>query len=701
MSQAFKRITAAMLMLTEAMMLQQRPVSRTALIWLMVLQLAVLAPLAINLPAWLIVLSLSCWGWRLALLNGRVSPPGKWFSGLAVVVCVALVVLLEGRLLHLKGFALLLAFGFIFKLIELKNLRDAFLVLVLAVMLLAVNLLLSQTLVVSILSAISFFVLLCCWIGLNHIGAEVQWRQPMRLAAQLYVMAAPIAIALFLLVPRIPPFWQVSLNTGQAQTGLSDRMSPGDISQLVRSDELAFRVSFNQERPPQQALYWRAVVMTEFDGRSWQQANQQWFGRNPVANPAWPKPLDPKATPWVSWQGQPKPWAEQSSGAPQYSVILEASQQHWLPALAMPTSADPNIGLVADQRLVHRRPVLQRIQYEVSSRATPLDKHAEQAIVSEHRTSYLDYPKDLNPQIQQYAAALWQQQPRVNAFVQSLMRYVRQHDYAYTLSPPLAGLNAVDEFWFQHKAGFCAHYASAFALMLRVVGIPSRVVGGYQGGEWDEQANYLQVRQYDAHAWVEYWQPDAGWIRLDPTAAIAPERIESSFVQSLRMQQFEHSNALSSWRFSGSEWLLSWRQRWDRLEYLWHRNVLNYKQQQQLELLKRWFGDFDWRQMLVGLVIAISGFLTIIALWQSKPWRRPKVDPQVALFTDFCRKLKKLGVEVDEGLSPNAILTQLDDIPAQKQTRIRSWIAQFVALRFEPNTPPQHYRELKKRLKQI
>ncbi|MBD1390720.1 DUF3488 domain-containing transglutaminase family protein [Neiella sp. HB171785] len=683
-------------------MLQQRPVSRTALIWLMVLQLAVLVPLAFNLPMWLMIMSLACWSWRLAILNGRISPPDVWFSGLAVVVCIALVLLLEGRIVHLKGFALLLAFGFIFKLIELRNLRDALLVLVLAILLLAVNLLLSQTLVVSIATAISFFVLLCCWVGLNHIGPKVQWRQPLKVAGLLYVLAAPIAVALFILVPRLPPIWQISVNSGQGQTGLSDSMSPGDMSQLIRSDTLAFRVSFDGPRPSQSALYWRAVIMTEFDGRRWQQANTLWFGRDPVAHGPWPKPLDSKNTPWISWPERPQPWLANSATTPEYRVILEPSQQHWLPALDAPYSADNNIGLVADQRLIHRRPVLQRIQYPVvTQQRGAAELTIDRQLLDQHRQTYLSYPEALNPQIQQYAQDLWQRQPNATQFVTTLLQTVRQQDYAYTLSPPLAGQHAVDDFWFNHQRGFCAHYASAFALMLRVAGIPTRVVGGYQGGEWDEQANYLQVRQYDAHAWVEYWQDDRGWVRLDPTAAIAPERIEMPFAESLREQQFEQSEALTSWRFSRSEWLTSWRQQWDRLEYLWHRNVLNYKQQQQLELLKKWFGEFDWRQLLMSLVLAIAGFIAAVALLQAKPWRKPQTDETVLLYQAMLKKLSRLGITADESRSPNAILQQLNHLPEHKQAAIKTWIEQFMALQYSGQRGATQLKQLKQVLKAI
>ena len=661
----------------------ERQVSRTALSWLLILQVAVLIPISFQLPVWLLGISACCWGWRLAIFRGMVSPPGRFFSGLVVVLSVGLVVVLEGRLASLKGFALLLTFGFIFKLVELRNLRDAFAVLLLAILLLGVNLLFSQNLGTSILTAASMLVILAAWIGLSYQRPVIRWRQPLQLAGSLFVLALPITVALFLFIPRIPPVWQISANSGAASTGISDSISPGDVANLIRSDELAFRVSFEGNRLPlQHELYWRSVVMTEFDGRAWKQNNTHWFGRDDFNSQSWAKVIHNRESRWISWPSQPRPWSHYQKLGMDYSVIVEASQQHWLPALANPRSETKDIGLVADGRLIYRRPLLQRIQYDVSSAIEPSPADISLRLAEYHRAMHLAFPKASNQRMQIYAQNLWQQDPVATQFIGRFLRTIQQN-YHYTLRPPLLGEDAIDEFWFDHKAGFCSHYASALAFALRVVGVPSRVIGGYQGGEWDAQANYLQVRQYDAHAWVEYWDEQKGWTKVDPTAAIAPERIEMSFAEQMRSRSGSDLDVMS-WRFSNNEWLIQMRQRWDRLEYLWHQSVLNYKQKQQLELLKNWFGTVNWQQISIGLVAGITLFLTAVLLWNSRFWQKPKRPPQVLLYREFLQKLMDLGVDIDISVPPGEILSRISALTESRQQVAKRFIAAFVAIEYQP-----------------
>lgn len=681
--------------------LSKRPVSRTALSWLLILQLAVLLPLALNLPAWLLLVALGCWGWRWAMFQGRLSPPNRWARAGLVLLCIGLVVLLEGQVASLRGFALLLAFGFIFKLVELKNLRDAYAVLMVAALLLAVNLLLSQTLITTGLTGGSLFFWLGAWVGLNQIDPKLNWRQSLKWAGALYLLALPLTVALFILVPRIPPIWQISTDSGRAQTGLSDSIAPGDIAQLARSDALAFRVSFEGERPSQQALYWRTVVMTGFDGRRWWQENEYWFNQQGFEVQGWARPLREQHSRWISWLDAPKPWAQIDEAERSYQVILEPTQQHWLPALAKPRSRTSDVGLVADQRLIYRYPIQQRLQYQVHSQPKLLGLAQEQELMSTHRHRYLSYPPQANPRMQQFATQLALGYPEREAFVQAFMEQVYTQPYVYTLEPPLLGEHAVDEFWFESRRGFCAHYASALALALRVVGIPSRIIGGYQGGEWDEEAQFLQVRQYDAHAWVEYWEPELGWVQVDPTAAVAPHRIESSFAQTLRAGQTQGGEAILSWRLSRSGWLGQLRSRWDRLEYLWHKRVLNYKAEQQYELLKSWFGEVNWRYLMVGLVLGISLFLGVITLWQVKPWQRSSKPAEVRLYQKLIQALEKYQITIAPSCSPTELHEQLQALPIEKRAQIESFIAIFEAISYDNNSSEATYSSDLQRMKQI
>ena len=241
----------------------------------------------------------------------------------------------------------------------------------------------------------------------------------------------------------------------------------------------------------------------------------------------------------------------------------------------------------------------------------------------------------------------------------------------------------MDEFWFQTQRGFCAHYASALALALRVVGVPSRVIGGYQGGEWDEEAQFLQVRQYDAHAWVEYWHADKGWIRVDPTAAVAPHRIEQSFAQTLRAGQTQGAEAVLSWRLSNASWVSQIRRQWDQLEYLWHKRVLNYHQEQQLSLLKQWLGEVNWTALLIALMLAIVSFLALITLWQLKPWLQPKRAPEIKLYEALLKRLHQLGLRVSRHVPPSELEHHLQSLTDQQRYIVSQFVTCFLQLQYE------------------
>lgn len=671
------------------MQLEQRPVSRTALIWLLILQLGVLFPVALQLPAWLLLISGLCWGWRLAIFRGALSSPGRWAKAGLVFLCIGLVIWLEGNLYSLRGFALLLALGFVFKLVELRNLKDAYTVLFVALLLLVANLLLSQSLVTSLLTALGLFALLGAWVGLNQVGAELKWRQSLKWASLLYLLALPLTLVMFVLVPRIPPIWQIATDSGQAQVGISESMSPGDISQLARSDALAFRVNFEGERPRQEELYWRTVVMTGFDGRRWWQESGYWFNRRDFEIQGWAKPLWQGNSTWISWPEEPKPWSIAESLVQPYQVIMEPSQQHWLPALESPRSRSANVGLMADQRLIYRFPIQQRFQYQVFSGQNTLALDIERELLERHEPHYLLFPEQRNPRMQAWAKELWRQYSSVEAFVRAFNRHTFSEQYVYTLEPPLLGEDAVDEFWFETQQGFCAHYASALAFALRVVGIPSRVIGGYHGGEWDSDAAFLQVRQFDAHAWVEYWDDTQGWMRSDPTAAIAPHRIRQSFAESLRLEQTAGADKIVSWRLSTSGWLTQLRTQWDQLEYLWHKRVLNYKAEQQYELLKSWFGQVNWSYLMIGLMLAVSAFLSLITLWQSKPWLRAKQPPEVILLNELRKRLEKFDIKLERHLPLSQLDGKLGALNSEQQELVVTFVRFFEQACYEAPGPNQ------------
>ncbi|HBX54657.1 MAG TPA: DUF3488 domain-containing protein, partial [Pseudomonas sp.] len=291
-------------------------------------------------------------------------------------------------------------------------------------------------------------------------------------------------------------------------TGLSDSMAPADIAELSRSGALAFRASFDGEMPPRSELYWRALTLERFDGRRWSQSS---FAQLPVA-PAWEK------------RGEPL----------RYSIVMQPSAKPWLFGLDVAQTPLEQTQQMSDFRLQRRQPVERSLLYQVTSWP---DAVREPVANQAGLRRALQLPAQGDPRSRAWAAELKRQYPQDEALVQALLSHFNREPFGYTLRPPRLGLNSIDDFLFETRNGFCAHYAGAMTFVLRAAGIPARVVAGYQGGEFNPAGNYVQVRQFDAHAWVEYWQAGRGWVSVDPTFQVAPERIELGLEEALADEQ--------------------------------------------------------------------------------------------------------------------------------------------------------------------
>jgi len=377
--------------------------------------------------------------------------------------------------------------------------------------------------------------------------AKINWLQTGRAA----LIILPLWLGMFLLFPRLPPFWQIP-NTTAATTGLSDSLDPGSIEQLVQDDSPAFRVEFASALPAREQLYWRARLYEDFDGRSWQvNASRQYQRGNHT-------PVNPDT--------------DTSASRVDYSIIAEASQQRGLFALATPISSSDNVFIAPGGMLSSHKPVSQRVSYQVSSVLTPVV-----ATSAEQQLNLRLAPG--NPQTKTFATRLKQQYPDTDKLVQALASYYSQQPFFYSLTPPRLGSNSIDAFLFDSRTGFCSHYASATAVILRQAGIAARVVGGYQGGIWYAEQGYLAVRQREAHAWVEYLHQGA-WHRFDPTAFVAPERILNNLDSMLPEQERALLN--SGWR--QFELLQTLRQQFMHLDYYWSVWVLGFNDNEQREL---------------------------------------------------------------------------------------------------------------------
>ncbi len=615
-------------------------IPRNSLLWLLAAQTAVILPHLQHLPLGIIVGGVLVFVWRIQVYRGAWRYPGHWLKLLLVVLVAVSLKVGYGRLLGMEPMIALLISAFLLKLLEIHRRRDALVVIFLGYFVAATQFLLSQTLLATLYGLLTLVLLTTALLGIHQSQGHNHVSHSFAAATRLVLQAVPLMLLLFLVMPRIGALWAVPYQRHAAQTGVSDSMSPGDFSRLSRSGGLAFRAVFDGDIPSADRLYWRGLVFSRFDGRRWSQAEMSDY---PAENP-------------VDWaDGTPEPWrrlAQSVSDPVGYSVILEATQQPWLYGLSLPVSLPgnlafargpkaPRIGLTRDFRLITREPVRKRMQYRLTS---ALDYRLEKYYLSpDHRSRELMLPRGYNPVTRRIAKRWRQQNPTPEALIQRLLAFYNR-EFTYTLEPPQLGRHSVDEFLWQTQRGFCEHFASSFVFFMRAAGIPARVVVGYQGGERSPLDEYLLVYQYDAHAWAEVWLEGQGWVRIDPTAAVAPSRIERGIAEALGAAESRLlASAFSLERYRHIALLNSFRLRWDDLNYNWHTWVMNYDDQAQLSFFQRWLGGDDaWRIALL-LVGGGGGLLGVIALWLWWQGRR-QLDPVVKHYLRFCSALMAMGV---------------------------------------------------------
>ncbi|UUQ67795.2 DUF3488 and transglutaminase-like domain-containing protein [Pseudomonas fuscovaginae UPB0736] len=628
-------------------------ISRASLVWLLVAQALVMVPFWFHVPVWMVAFWLGCTFWRIQVYRMRAAFPGRLLELLLLLFTIGGIWLFRSSLIGLDAGAVLLVAMFILKLVETRTHRDALVLIFLGLFCVAVAYLFEDSLPWALYSLLPIGALLAALIGLQQ-GPETRPLATLRLAGTLLAQALPLMLVLFVFFPRIAPLWSLPLPSDKGLTGLSESMSPGDIAELGRSADLAFRASFDGPLPARRELYWRALTLEQFDGRRWSQSAG-------IASSSAPK-----------WQASGEPW--------RYSIILQPSGKPWLPTLDVASSDLDDARQLADYRLQRQRPVQQALLYRASSwpqvpRDPQLDERA--------RRRTLQLPVQGDPRTRQWAAQLRRTYPQPDALAAALLKHFHDEPYHYTLRPPTLGADSVDGFLFDSRQGFCAHFAGAMTYVLRAAGIPARVVAGYQGGELNTAGHFLAVRQYDAHAWVEYWQAGQGWRSVDPTYAVAPQRIDQGLEQALAADEgMPGVSAFSPLRYRQLSWLNALRLGWDNLNYGWQRWVLGYQGEQQFSLLGRWFGDLSGVLLPVGLVL----ILALLSLWLLRPWQS-KTDPQLRAFATFEKLLSRRGLVREPGEGPLAFVERAAlRLPRQAQS-IRDFGELFVGQRYAEQTP--------------
>lgn len=577
--------------------------------WLLGALLLAVVPQMVRLPLWLSAVWIVVALWRGGLAYRGEPLPSRWLLLPLTLALIGGVVAHYGTVFGRDAGVALLAAMTAMKLLETRSVRDAQVLVLLGYFLLMANLLFSQEIPMIAYLAAVLVLLLSAQLLSHYNGQGLGVQRVVRLSGAMLLQAVPIMLILFVLFPRIPgPLWGLPKDAHSGLTGLSNEMSPGSLNELILSNNVAFRVEFDTDPPTAAQRYWRGPVLWQFDGRSWRGSDDS---------------------------RSDEPHYQPLGGRFDYTLTLEPHGERWLLALDWPGVGPAGSGFTWANVLQQRERINTRMQYSATSytqyRSAPLTE------VEQRRT--LQLPESLNPRARALAER-WQseyQQPR--AIVEAGLNYIRNEPFFYTLRPPLlTSQNNIDEFLFRSQRGFCEHYAGSFTFLMRAAGIPARVVLGYQGGEFNN--DYLIVRQSDAHAWVEVWLEErGGWTRIDPTAAVAPQRIEQGLFASI-----DEPESLPFMARRTSSWLRELALTWDSVNTLWNRWVLAYGPERQREFLSSLgLGQVDWREMIIAMVVLLSVVPLLAVAWLL--WRRQRaLDPATRWYLRLCRRLARRGL---------------------------------------------------------
>ena len=640
----------------------EQPLTRTALVWLLAALVLAVVPQATELSVWLTVLFAALVGWRgFILFRDRALPP-RWLLLLVALLAGAGVVIDHRTLFGRDAGVALLTAMTACKLLESRALRDGVVLVFLGYLLVMSNLLYSQDIpqVAYLLAAI--VVMLTAQVLIHRQHAGLTALAPLRLTGRMVLLAVPVMLILFVLFPRIPgPLWGLPRDAYKGRTGLSEQMAPGTISELSQSGEVAFRVRFADAIPPPNQRYWRGPVLWHFDGRRWTRPEEP-----PTKTPT---PFTPEGA------------------AVDYAVVLEPSNRSWLFALDLPARLPPRARMTPSFQLLRDQPVNEVYRYEM--RSYPAYRTGE--LTGAERSRGLQLPSRGNPRARALVADWRQRDSQPEALVRSALTLFREQPFYYTLTPPLLGGEIVDDFLFRTRQGFCEHYASAFVFLMRVGGVPARVVTGYQGGEMNVMGGYLIVRQSDAHAWAEVWLEGRGWVRVDPTGAVAPNRVQQGLYAAL-----SDSGLLPflARRGGDSEWLRQLALGWDTLNNSWNEWVLAYGPDRQKEFLSGLgFGPADWGGMTVAMMVALSGFGVLYAGWR---WRsRLARDPVARAWQRFCARLARRGLARGATEGPLDFAGRVAVQRPELAESVREIARLYAALRYGPVAPPERVRQLR------
>ena len=631
--------------------------------WVILSLSLVVAPHLTRFPGWAIVFLSVMFLWRLLCINNTRWLAPKWLLIILTIFTSAGIFVYFGTLFGQTAGTVLLCILLGIKLHESQTRRDFMLLISLSFFIIVTNFLFSQSIPTVIYMLAIVIVLIMSMISINQNDASLTTNDKLKLSIKMLAQAIPLMLIMFVLFPRISsPLWELPENQQTAVTGLSDSMSPGNISNLIQSSAPAFRVEFKGQIPQQHQLYWRTLVLWYFDGQTWEKGNQNASSMATLSS---------------------------ASDFIDYTVTLEPHQKNWLFALDMPVEVPEKINYTNNFVLRAKQNINNLYQYKIK---TALNYKIQEKTSYWENIAGLKIPENTNPETIRLGKKISQEIKDPEKIVNHVLNMFNQQNFHYTLNPPLTpGFNPVDQFLFKTKRGFCEHYASSFTLLMRSAGIPARVILGYQGGTVNPLNNVMTVRQSDAHAWSEVWIKNRGWVRIDPTAAIAPQRIERNLNAALDENE---SRPLHMRINSGIiKDILFY---WDAADNQWNQWIVGYDTKMQQKLLESILKQqLAFSDLVLIMISSFAIVFTIISILIMRPWYRKKIDPVTEIYDQFCKKLSKQGINRELYEGPNDFAERvISTLPDQKAS-IQLITRLYIRLRYQATHNKKQFEQFK------
>ncbi|ABM04105.1 transglutaminase domain protein [Psychromonas ingrahamii 37] len=645
--------------------------NRLGLSLIILTYLSMVSALYEQINPFLIFFGLLCSGWRIAHFYGRVPLLGRlWLNFITIASSLVTVIIvyplgLFSIMLHL------IMLGFSLKFLELKSIRDVHFFVNTGFVLVALFFIFNYSIAMTLVAGLLILLLLAVLLSVH--GGHLAGNRFIKLLLKSCLLSLPLALVLFVVIPRLPSLWKMPLQK-YATTGLSDTVSPGQIAELSRSSALAFRASFVGEPVRQSERYWRVMTLDNFDGQTWSQSlskkNQEQQAKTGSS---------------VSFQ--------LSTKKNSIDLIIEPHYNYWIPTLDY-GKADLGQVSLSDYALRSTKPVVKRDHFEVD-----LYQQIEtKPLTTVEKQQLLSLPTQGNLETQDWVATKVKQGLDKQAILKQLLNDFSTKNFRYTLKPPPLGIDQVDDFLFSTQAGFCVHYASSYLYVARLLGVPARMVTGYLGGEWQAQDQFMSIRQYDAHAWVEIWQENK-WLRIDPTAYVAPERVELGLEQSLsNRDEFLADEYFSLQKWRNIRLLNKLRTKIAQIDYLWATWVINYDNKKQLRLLQSWFVNVPWLNLFSAVLMIMLLVFSSVFLIIFKPWIRQKINAEDKLYIKLQRYYSKKGLRRLKGQTVTDFCQLASTKSSHPSALFESFSSKYNSLKYDVNLSAS---ERKKRLKQL